>query len=75
MLDPVCTETMLIKTFGSENCSTQLCEAVELEVSQQPKASLEFLALLIWREICAVLMYLAASKWAASGSGTMHDHQ
>ena len=34
MLDPVCTETMLIKTFGSENCSTQLCEAVELEVSQ-----------------------------------------
>ena len=35
MLDPVCTETMLIKTFGSENCSIQLCEMVELEVSLQ----------------------------------------
>lgn len=35
MLDPLCAETMLIKTFGSENCSTQLCEVVELEVSPQ----------------------------------------
>jgi len=35
MLDPVCTETMLIKTFGSENCTTQLCELVELEISSQ----------------------------------------
>ena len=35
MLDPVCTETMLIKTFGSEDCSTQQCEQVELEISLQ----------------------------------------
>ena len=40
-LDPICTETMLIKTFGSENCSTQLCEVVELEVSPQIGGSLK----------------------------------
>ena len=41
MLDPVCTETMLIKTFGSENCSRQLCEVVELEVSLQVGGNLK----------------------------------
>ena len=35
MLDPVCTETMLIKTFGSEDCSTQQCEQVKLQISLQ----------------------------------------
>ena len=41
ILDPVCTETMLIKTFGSENCTTQLCEQVELEISSQLGESLK----------------------------------
>ena len=40
MLDPICTKTMLIKTFGSENCSSQLCEVVELEVSLRVGGSL-----------------------------------
>ena len=40
MLDPICAKTMLIKTFGSENCSSQLCEVVELEVSLRVGGSL-----------------------------------
>ena len=41
MLDPVCSETMLIKTFVSEDCSTQLCEQVELEILLQLGDSLK----------------------------------
>jgi len=40
MLDPVCTETMLIKTFGAENCSRQVCDVVELEVALQTEGSM-----------------------------------
>ena len=40
MLDPVCTETMLIKTFGAENCSRQVRDVVELEVALQTEGSM-----------------------------------
>ena len=46
MLNPVYTETMLIKTVGSENCSTQLCEVVELpQIGENLKMS--FLSVLL----------------------------
>ena len=49
MLDPVCTETLLIKTFGFEDCSTQQCEQIELEISPQLGDSLKmsFLSILL----------------------------
>jgi len=41
MLDSICTETMLIKTFGSENCSSQVCDVVELDVLLQTGGSMK----------------------------------
>ena len=40
MLDSICTDTMLIKTFGSENCSSQVCD-VELVVLLQIRESMK----------------------------------
>ena len=41
MLDPICTETMQIKTFGSENCSSQVCDVVELDILLQIGGSMK----------------------------------
>ena len=40
MLDPVCTETLLIKTFGAENRGRQVCDVVDLEVALQAGGSM-----------------------------------
>ena len=75
MLDPVCTETMLIKTFGSEDCSTQQCEQIELEISPQLGDSLKmsFLSILLICEFIsgqsisyAVSTYKKLASWEFS---------
>ena len=75
MLDPVCTETMLIKTFGSEDCSTQQCEQIELEISPQLGDSLKmsFLSILLICEFIsgqsisyAVSTYKKLTSWEFS---------